>query len=103
LALAVEKKVFLAVVELLGTLGAEMLDSLGQNQWWNDMKTKLKSTETTTKHHMERGLLEMAVEKIRVRVVAPLWHLINLHHQSEALPRLNKPKELEEMLRQSSL
>jgi hypothetical protein len=96
----VEKKVFLAVEELLGTLGAEMLDSLGQNQWWKEMKTKLKSTETMTNLHTERGLAEMLVEKIRVRLVAPLWHLINLHHQSEALPRLKKPKELEETLKQ---
>jgi hypothetical protein len=91
------------VEELLGTLGAEMLDSLGQNQWWNEMKTKLKNTETMTNPNMEVGLLVAVVEKIRVRLVAPLWHLINPHHQSEALTRLNKPKELEEMLRQSSL
>jgi hypothetical protein len=64
------------------------------------MKTKLKSTETTTKPTTEIGMAEVVVEKIRVRVVAPLWHLINLHHQSEALPRLKKPKDLEEMLKQ---
>jgi hypothetical protein len=67
------------------------------------MKTKLKNTETTTKPNMEVGLLAVAVEKIRVRLVAPLWHLTNPHHQSEALTQLNKPSELEETPKQSSL
>ena len=98
MALAAEKKVFLVAEELLGTLGAEMLDSLGQNQWWNDMKTKLKSTETTTKPTTEIGMAEVVVEKIRVRLVAPLWLLINPHHQNEALKQSSKPNELEEML-----
>jgi hypothetical protein len=94
------KKDSLALVECHGTLGAETLDSLGQNQWWRDMKMKWKSTETTTKPTTEIGTVEIVLEKIRVRLVAPLWHLTNPHQQSEVLPQLKKPNELEEKPKQ---
>jgi hypothetical protein len=100
--LIVAKKDSLALVECHGTLGAETLDSLGQNRWWIDMKMQWRNMETTTNPSMEVGLLEVAVEKIRVRLVAPLWLLTNPHHQSEVLKQLDKPNESEETLKQLS-
>jgi myo-inositol catabolism protein IolC len=98
--LIVVKKDSLALVECRGTLGAETLDSLGQNRWWIDMKMQWRNTkDMRTKVSTEVGLLELAVEKIRVRVVVPLWHLIQRHPQNEALMQLNKQSESEETLR----
>jgi hypothetical protein len=96
--LIVAKKDSLALVECLGTLGAETQDSLGLNRWLNDMKTQWRNMENTTKHHTEHGLLEMAVEKLVVRL-APVWQMMSNQKRSEALTQLNKPRDYEEMLK----
>jgi hypothetical protein len=91
--LIVVKKDSLALVECHGTLGAETLDSLGQNRWWKDMKMQWKNMENTNKPTTEIGTVEVVVEKIRVRLVAPLWHLIRLPNKDNLEKPLEKPKD----------